>query len=211
MNKKNVLILFCIAIVACTSILFIVFSYGSHKANVDEVAINRVDLKKVDALMIGSETPKLLYADKDKVIFNCSGVYVYDIKSKMVSKSFDTLSLLSEMYTKLNCFVSQDGKQIIFGVTKESEGVVARYGYSFEKDHVKEITRKEYEDYREKMFKCTYLDYNAELYQKSSGIIANISDTEYVYLTFQDWKVSTIKIVYVKDGKETYYSVFANN
>ena len=207
MNKKKVLVLVCIAIVACTSILIIIFNFNSHKANENEIVINQVDLKTVDDLRIGSEPPKLIYADKEKVILNCCGVYVYDMKSKIVTKSFDLSSLLTEKYMKFGCFVSQDGKQIIFGVTKEPEGLVARYGYSFENDLVKELTEKEYRDYREKMFNCTDLDYNDKLYQKSTGRIINISDNEYVYLTFQDW-VSTIKIVHVKDGKETYYSLF---
>ncbi len=208
MNKNKVLILACIVIVACTSILIILFNYNSHKANKNEVVISQVDLKTVDDLRIGSEPPKLIYADKEKVIFNCGGVFVYDMKNKIVTKSFDLSSLLTEKYMKFGCFVSQDGKQISFGVTKEPEGLVARYSYSFKNDLVKELTEKEYRDNREKMFNCTNLDYNDKLYQKSTGMIVNISDNEYVYLTFQEWVVSTIKIVHVKDGKETYYSVF---
>lgn len=208
MNKKKMLIPFILVIVICIAVLITVFSFGSDKANTNEAVIPEIDLKAVDNLMIGSEPPKLLYADKEKVIFNCGGVYVYDIKNELLAKSFDTSPLLSEKYTKYGCFVTKDGKQIIFSVTKESEGVIARYGYSFENNLVKEVTEKENAVYRENMFQCTSLDYNDELYQKSSGILANISNHEYIYLTFQDWKVSTIRIVHVKDGKETYYNVF---
>lgn len=60
------------------------------------------------------------------------------------------------------------------------------------------------------MFICTRLTaYEDELYQKSSGVIADIGEDEYVYLSFKDWKVSTIEAVYVKRAVETRYSVFA--
>ncbi len=207
MNKKRVLILFCLAIVVCSFILLLVFRYNNHKANTKEVSISEVNMKAVDDLIIGDEPPKLLYADKEKVIFDCQGVYVYDMQNKILAKSFDTASLVPDKHTRLNAFVTKDGKHIVFGFSKGISGVW--YGYSFKDDYVEKITEEEYKSFKEKMFVSTRLqDYDNELYQKSSGIIVNISDNEYVYLTFKDWKVSTIKIVYVKDGKETEYSVF---
>jgi len=207
--KKKVLIIFCIAII---SLIAIIIYNKSKKSNINEIIISEVDLKNIDELMIGSEPPKLLYADKEKVIFDCSGVYVYDMKNQALTKSFDISSTMSKMYGKRiwNCFVSQDGKQIFFNSSKDTTNLSARYCYSFENDLVKEIAEKEYTDNRKNAFECTYLDYKDELYEKASGSIVNISDNEYVYLTFQDWKVSTIEIVYVYDGKETYYSVFDN-
>lgn len=64
---------------------------------------------------------------------------------------------------------------------------------------------KEYNDYSKRAFECTYLNYKDEMYEKSFGRIDAISNSEYVYLTFHDWLVSTIEIVYVNDGIETYY------
>ena len=207
MNKKKVLILLCLAFVVCTSILLIVFRHNIHKANTKEVSISEVDMKTVDALIIGAEPPQLLYADEEKVIFDCQGVYVYDMKNKTIAKSFDTISLGPDKHTKLNAFVTQDGKHIVFGFSKGIAGVW--YDYSFKDDFVKKLNEDEYKSFKEKTFICTRLkDYDDELYQKSSGMIVNISDNEYIYLTFKDWKVSTIKVVYVKDGKETEFSVF---
>jgi hypothetical protein len=209
MNKKKIFMLFCIAIVACTSILLVIYSYNNHKENTKEVAISEIDMKTVDDLMIGSDPPKLLYADKEKVIFDCLGVYVYDMKNKVLAKSFDTSSLVPDKHTKLSSFVTKDGKYIIFGFSKGISGVW--YGYSFKDDLVKELTEDEYKSYREKMFICTRLkDYEDELYQKSSGTIVKISDNEYVYLTFKNWKLSTIQVVYVNGVDETRYSVFDN-
>jgi hypothetical protein len=213
MNKKKYLYCFLTVIVACIVILIISFNYDSHKTNKNEAIISEVDLKTVDDLIIGSDPPKLLYADKDKVIFNCRGVYVYDIKNKVITQSFDISSFMSGKYSKLlsECFSLQGGKQLVFGFFKVAGSLVAAYSYSFENNLIKELTEKEYKDCLEKRFECMYLNYNDELYQKSSGMVANISDNEYVYLTFQDWKVSTINIVYVNDDTETHYRVFENN
>lgn len=210
MGRKKVLILLCIVVVACISILILIFNHNS-KANKNEVVISEVDLKTVDNLMIGDVPPNIIFADKDRVIFDCSGVYVYDLKSKALTKTFDISSSISKKYMKRiwNCFATQDGEKIIFSFPEEPNGSVARYSYSFQDDLIKEITAEEYNAYKIKAFKCTRLeDSNDELYQKSSGTIAKITDNEYVYLTFKDWKVSTIEVVYVKDGKETLYRVF---
>ena len=59
-----------------------------------------------------------------------------------------------------------------------------------------------------KLVTYSFLDYNDKLYEKSSGSIVNLSNNEYIYLTFSDWKVSTIKIVYNKNDKEIVYDVF---
>lgn len=211
MEKKKVLIVLCIAVVACISILIMIFNFSS-KANKKAVVINEVDLKAVDNLIIGSEPPRIIYADEDRVIFDCCGVYVYDFKSKSLTKTFDIPASISKKYMERiwDCFATQDGKHIVFKFAKDSNGLVSLLDYSFQNNFIKEITEEEFNTYKEKAFICTRLeDSNDELYQKSSGIIAKITDREYVYLTFKDWKVDTIQAVYVKNGQETIYKVFA--
>lgn len=208
MNKR-VLVFLCIAIIL--SLVIIIFT--QYISTNDKVTMKEVNLEDLNELIIGSEPPKLLYADKDKVIFDCYGVFVYDMKAKMISQSFDVLSIDSDKNEKRkwNSFVSQDGKHIIFRIGKSANNdFVDWYCYSFEDDLVTEIDEKEYLNYRNSAFEWTDLDYNVELYEKSSGRIVPISDSEYVYLTFQDWLVSTIQVVYVKDNKETYYRIFDN-
>jgi|GEM_PF-6588946 len=212
MNKKKAIALSLIIVVACASILLAVYSSDRHKSGSvgQEVAISEVDLETVEDLMIGAEPPKLLYADRERVIFDCRGVYVYDISSKKLAKAFDTSSLVKDKRQKPGSFVTGDGKYIIFGAS--GEGSSSWYAYSFKKDIVKALTEEEYKSYSERRFICTRLKtYADELYQKSSGIIANISGDEYIYLTFRDWKVSTIEVVYVKGAAETRYSVFEDN
>lgn len=208
MNKR-VLVFLCIAIIL-SLVIFIMTEYISNN---HEVTMNEVNLEDLDELIIGSEPPKLLYADKDKVIFDCNGVFVYDMKAKMISQSFDVLSIDSDKNEKRkwNSFVSQDGKLIIFMIGKSANNdLVDRYCYSIENDKVTEIDEKEYLKYQNSAFEWKEIDYNDDLYEKTSGRIVPISDNEYVYLTFHDWLVSTIQVVYVKDNKETYYSIFDN-
>lgn len=210
MNKKKLIALALIIVVACTSILLAVYSFYKHKTEplAQEVAIGQVDLKSVEGLMIGAEPPQLLYADRGMTVFDCRGIYVYDRNRKKLAKSFDTSSLVQGKQQKLSSFVTEDGNYIVFGVS--GEGSSSWYIYSFKDDIVKTLTQEEYESYHEKMFICTRLTaYEDELYQKSSGVIADIGEDEYVYLSFKDWKVSTIEAVYVKRTVETRYSVFA--
>lgn len=210
MNKKKLIALALIIVVACTSILLAIYSFDKHKTEPfgQEVAISQVDLKSVEGLMIGSEPPRLLYADREMTVFDCRGIYVYDRNTKKLAQSFDTSSLVQGKQQKLSSFVTEDGNYIIFGVS--GEGSSSWYIYSFKDDIVKTLPQEEYESYHEKMFICTRLTaYEDELYQKSSGVIADIGEDEYVYLSFKDWKVSTIEAVYVKRTVETRYSVFA--
>ncbi len=209
MNKKKLIALALIIVVAFASILLAIYSFVKHKTEplAQEVAISQVDLKAVEGLMIGSEPPRLLYADRGMTVFDCRGIYVYDRNSKKLAQSIDTSSLVQGKQQKLSSFVTEDGKYMIFGVS--GEGSSSWYVYSFKDDTVKTLTQEEYESYHEKMFICTRLTaYEDELYQKSSGVIAHIGEDEYVYLSFKDWKVSTIEVVYVKRAVETRYSVF---
>ncbi|MEO3944827.1 hypothetical protein [Gorillibacterium sp. CAU 1737] len=221
MNKKTVL-LSCISAVACVAIVMAIFHYYDRgkaastepAANQNEVVIPEVDLTKMESLMIGSEPPKLIYADNSKVIFETTGgVYVYDLKETALIRSFDTSSFASARYSNVlpSSFATQDGNQLIFNFNNGSGGFVAAFRYSLADKRIHELTEQEAGEYRKQRFECIYLKPSDERYQKSSGMIASTSGRDYVYLTFRDWKVSTINVVYVQDDQETVYRVFASN
>lgn len=205
--KKNLFAFLCVIVIA--SIMILVST--QFKSNPNVVFMDEVNLENIKELIIGSEPPKLLYADTEKIIFNCNGVYVYDMKDKILTRSFDPLSIDSSLHgkEKWNSFVSQDGQYIIFHIGMgNSNGSVGSFSYSFEDDLITKISENDYMDYRNNMFECSYLEYKDDLYEKASGRIVYLSDKEYVYLTFYDWKVSTIQVVYVKDSVETKLNVF---
>ena len=207
MDKKRGIIILCVLVAVFIGAFIIIFNHNKYKVTETEFVIDEIDLNTINDLLIGSEPPKILHADKENVIFNSSGIFVYNMKDKALIHSFNISSFMAGVY--LDCFVLQDGEELIFtSIEDTGNSAMAYYSYSFVNDTVKELTGKQYTDYLEKRFICESLDYQDELYQKSSGKIANISDDEYVYLTFEDWKVSTIKIVYVNKGKETYFNVF---
>ena len=205
--KKRLLFCLWIALVFVIVVLFVKDILPMEKKEEKEI-IESVNLETIDERIIGSEPPKLLYADSKKVIFDCCGVYVYDIENQKLMKSFDVQGVVSNKHGRWSCFVSEDGKQILFHIENEKESSYLYYCYYFDSDQLKKISKKEYTNYRQNAFECTYLDYNDELYQQSSGTIVKISPNEYVYLTFEDWLLSTIKIVDVMDGRKTYYKVF---
>ncbi len=201
------IVLVALLMIVCINWLFTPFSDSTTSGDdlkVQEADINPIDLKNINELFIGAEPPRLIYADKDKVIFQSSGVYVYDLNNQGLDKSFDIDSKLD----RVGCFVTKDGQEIIFAGINKFNKQETRYSFSFSKKIVREIDESEYKEYTKNRFECTLLDYKDKLYEKSSGSIVNLSNNEYIYLTFSDWKVSTIRIVYIKNDKEIVYGVF---
>lgn len=72
---------------------------------------------------------------------------------------------------------------------------------------IEEITEKTFTSKREESFLCNYLDNDSELYAKSTGMIAYIDDSSFVYLTHDNYSFDSIKIVLVEDDKETVFDV----
>lgn len=180
------------------------------------ITMNEIDLSLAEDTIIGSELPRLLYADEDKAVFDCAGIYVYDFSSKKISHALDTLSF-GEMYfskgkdrdIRSGQFVLQNGDEIIISYNDygnlNTDDLPKHYSYALSHQVLKEINIEEYEDQR---FECQYLEYEDDLYAISTGMVANINDDEFVYLKHSEYKVSSIKIVYVNGMTETVYDVF---
>lgn len=180
------------------------------KSNVANCIIQEMDNYTIKERMIGAEPPRLLYADHNKVIFESVDIYIYDIVNKTLLKSFDVSSLLSEQYKecKYQSRVSSDGNEI-FIVFKELSGAfTAAFYYSFQSDEWQEMNESAYKSKDANVFECTLIDTDNELSQITSGYAVYLSESEYFYLTFQDWKVSEINIVYVNNGEKIVYKVF---
>ncbi|SFR59628.1 hypothetical protein [Anaeromicropila populeti] len=208
--KKNVIAVAGVIVLGCLVLYFAYIRQSNPASKSCKIIINSVDLERIDELVIGAEPPNLLYADTEKVIFECCDVYIYDVKNKVLTKSYDIASFMQENYSDclVQCTSLKEGSQFLISFYKAPGKWMAAYRCSIETNSLEELTEQEYKEEFNKRFESTYLDYQDERYNRTSGKIVTISESEYVYLTFQEWKVSTINIVYVKDDKETYYSVF---
>lgn len=183
------------------------FQWSSNTA---DCIIKEMDNNAIKERMIGAEPPCLLYADHNKVVFESVDIYVYDMVNKKLSKSFDVSALLSGKYKecKYQSRVSSDGKEI-FIVFKEMSGAFnAAFNYSFQSNKWKEINESEFKSKEGNTFESTLIDTHNELSQVTSGYAVYLSEFEYFYLTFKDWKVSEINIVYINNDKKEVYKVF---
>lgn len=196
-------------IIVCLAIICIVVRFQWSSSSVD-CTVKEMDNNAIKEKMIGSEPPRLLYADHSKVIFESVDIYVYDMVNKKLSKSFDVSTLLSEKYKecKYQSRVSSDGKEL-FIIFKEMSGAFkAAFNYSFQSNKWKEMNESECKRKEENSFECTLIDASNKLSQVTSGYVVYLSEAEYFYLTFKDWKVSEINIVYVNNDKKDVYKVF---
>lgn len=206
MRKKLLMVIGAITGIAIICIILRM----EGKSNTTDCIVKEMDNNAIKERMIGAEPPRLLYADHNKVIFENVDIYVYDIENKMLLKSFDVSSLLSEKYKECiyQSKVSSDGNEIFIILKELSGAYTTSFHYSFKTDEWQEISESEYKSKESNAFECTLIDADNELAQITSGYAVYLSESEYFYLTFQDWKVSEINIVYVKNGEKNIYKVF---
>ncbi len=172
-----------------------------------------VDLTKFENSIIGSEMPRILYADRDKVIFEASGVYVYDLKKEelVCSYAFDSFDDQLLKNNKVFVFALSDGKQIIWGFEDEVGNVVKAYSCITGEKNLIEISKEQMITYQKNSFLCYYPNENDERYKQSFGAITMLSPVqgEVIYLTFSSVEVASIKIVYESSLEHKEYQVFS--
>lgn len=167
--------------------------------------MQEVDVKSLDQQIIGSESPKIIYADQEDIIIFCNNVYIYNMPSQSLSKSFDMESFRADndLPMRTNSFATLEGDKIIFSFS-DGPGVSIYYTYTLNDDTWSEIDEEEYFEYLNNPF------YNntSEYIDKSLATVTHISENEYVYLLAEDMIIGNIEIVHVKDSEETSYKVF---
>lgn len=171
-----------------------------------------VDLTKFKNSIIGSEMPRILYADRDKVIFEASGIYVYDLKKEELvsSYAFDSFDTQLLKNNKGFVFALTDGKQIIWGFEDIVGNNVKAYSCITGEKNLMEISKELMATYQKNSFSCYYPNESDERYNKSFGAITMLPATqdEVIYLTFSSVEVATIKIVYESSLEHKEYQVF---
>lgn len=214
MKKKNIFIIMfgCVIILGITFLLMRSTRKGS-------VVINDINLNMVEDVIIGSELPKVLYADQNKIIFYNAGIYVYEFKNKEITHALDIISFIETQITnsedfdiRSGQFVSEDGSHILIEYSDysnvEKNDLPLYYSYSVDSKEIKEVSEEEFIDKKKSVFECEYLEYEQELYSKSTGMIARINNEEYVYLKINGYNLSELQIVYVNGTQETVYNAF---
>lgn len=197
--KRRITFIFSFLILALLMTVFIFI----RNQNDEVLMMNEVNLDHIDKEIIGSEPPKIIYADSENIIIDCRGVYIYNITNQTLTKTFDVLSFLEKSHpdTFYSCFAVKDGTKIIFCYSNLGESTTY-YCYSLDSDTFSKIEDDEYTIYRENVFS------NSTNLKINNVYATYISDTEYVYLLSPDLIVGNIIAVYVKDSEETHYPIF---
>ncbi|GKX31332.1 hypothetical protein SH1V18_38120 [Vallitalea longa] len=209
--KKNKSVWILLIVILFISIVFIL--NNQH----NKLTINQIDSNDLKNQMIGSELPRLLFSDENKVIFESGGIYIYDLIDKNVTLSLDIISFKNKYFSdktfkdiKPWAYATKDGNEILLTfINYASEPFEKYYSFNVPDKVIKEISVEAFEAKKANIFLCEYLDDNNEFYSKSTSMISRIDDKRFVYLTYDNYKVNSIKIVLVNNNKPTIYNVFS--
>ena len=186
---------------------------NNHK---EDIVIAEIDYTNPETSIIGSEFPRILYADNRKVIFDSRSIYIYDLIDEDIDTSLDLISFQNEVFGEKEkhnirswTFSTVDGNELIIVFTDIDDGSLkAVYSYDLFTNSVKEMSTMAYEEKRENMFLCEELKFDDELYNTaSSGTVARVDENSFIYLKLSG-DLSSIQVVYRTGDSESVYPVF---
>lgn len=67
----------------------------------NELIITQVEYDNLQNQIIGSEMPRIIYADNEKVVFDSGGIYIYDLINQKISSSLDIWSFKERYLTEV--------------------------------------------------------------------------------------------------------------
>jgi|LGOV01.1.fsa_nt_gb hypothetical protein len=184
--------------------------------NKNDLMIAEIDYTDPETSIIGSEFPRILYADNKKVIFDSRGIYIYDLIDQNIDTSLDLISFRNKTFgedekhkSRSWTFSTVDGNELIIVFTDiDDASLKALYSYELSTKSVKEISNKEYEEKSENMFLCEELKFDDELYNTASyGTVARIDENSLIYLKLSG-DLTTIQVVYRSGDSENVYPAF---
>jgi hypothetical protein len=173
-----------------------------------------VDLSDIAHMNIGSEMPRLLYADDNiAVIQGTFGVIVYNMQDSIVTNRISYEHMKSYDISMMLASVSQDGTTIYIGNEDMSNEFIYTHQYNISTRVIKKTTQQPsglyspinietpgYNEQYDKYFDLLYLtgDKIAEL------------DNSFIYLRSSDWNMKNLQIVICQyeDGESKVFDVF---
>lgn len=174
-----------------------------------------VDLSDIELMNIGSEMPRLLYADKEIAVMQGTfGVLVFNINDSNAINRLSYEQLKKFDISMLNAVVSKDGTTIYIGNHDMNGGFSLTLKYNIRSGTIKRLKQKPdnlftpiviespgYNDEYDKYFDLRYLTNNT---------IIELDDS-FVYLRAKsDWSMKSLQLVICQysDGSSIVYDVF---
>ena len=184
-------------------------NYNSHEG--EELVVGMSDIEQMN---IGSEMPRLLYADnKIAVMQGTFGVVVYNMQDSIVTNRVSYEQIKSYGITMMLASVSQDGATIFIGNDDMFNEFIYTHQYDISTKVIKTTTQQPsslyspitietpgYNEQYDNYFDLQYL---------TGDKIVELGNT-FIYLRSQDWNMKNLQIVICKyeDGKSKILDVF---
>lgn len=183
---------------------------SAFSSELENVTLNKVDFDAVKSLDVGSEGPRIVYADENTVIFECVDLFVYDLKEKKISNSYNIRELCEKNYEQgcvTQCYGLMDGKTVLLGVFNDPASLKTLYRITLEDSSCTKISTDLLQGSMKNVYTCIEPDRGNPLLASVLGFVGQISEEEFVYLT-SDMTVGGIVINHIKKNKLTSYHVF---
>lgn len=173
-----------------------------------------LDLSDIEQMNIGSEMPRLLYADNHMAVMQGTfGVIVYSMRDSIVTNRISYEHVKSDGISMMWASVSQDGTTIFIG----NEDMFSDFTYTHQYDIHTGVIKKTKEQ-PSSLFRpitITSPGYN-EQYDKYFDLQYLTSDTiverdhSFIYLRSSDWNMKNLQMVICQyeDGESKVYDVF---
>ena len=183
------------------------------------IAINKgnelaVDMSDIEQMNIGSEMPRLLYADNTIAVMQGTfGVVVYNMQDSIVTNRISYEHVKSYGISMMVASVSQDGTTIFIGNEDMFNELLYTHQYNMSTRVIKEIAQQPsslfrpinielpgYNEQYDKYFDLQYL---------TSHTIVEL-DHSFIYLRSADWNMKNLQMVVCQyeDGESKVFDVF---
>ncbi|NLO09499.1 MAG: hypothetical protein GX129_06465 [Clostridiales bacterium] len=174
-----------------------------------------VDLSDINSMNIGSEMPRILYADKETAVMQGTfGVIVFNIEGSIITNRISYEDLKKYDVSMLNAAVSKDGSIIYIGNDDMNGGFSLTHKYNIRTGTIKRLKQKpdnlitpiviespgDNDEY-DKYFDLRYL---------ISNTIVELDDS-FVYIQAKsDWSMKSLQLVICQysDGSSEVYDIF---
>lgn len=173
-----------------------------------------VDMSDIEQMNIGSQMPKLLYADNNLAVLQGTvGVVVYNMQDSIVTNRISYEQIKSYGITMMLASVSQDGTTIFIGNDDMFNEFIYTHQYNISTRIINKTTQQPlnlytpinietpgYNEQYDKYFDLQYL---------TGDTIVEL-DNSFIYLRSPDWNMKNLQIVICQyeDGENKVFDVF---
>jgi len=175
-----------------------------------------VDYTDTTNMLIGSELPRILFANKDQVIVENRHIYIYDLKKREMVQSIDMVAFTDRILGpdfKDRCrswvISDKEGERLIFSFSQLEGDNHKYFTYSLKTSQLEEVSQEVYLVLRDNRYSCqTFEPGDITRYEDRLDYKAQIDDQAYLYLVLSRGDFSQARVVLEDGDQYQVYSLF---